>query len=107
MNPENGGPINGVDGVTEGLSIRDYFAIRAPVEALDPEQSIKEAAAELGIKAEEYKCLIHYPLLLAKRAYAYADAMLAARNGQGVGRPCASPDCKGNAEYCYSCYRET
>lgn len=65
-----------------GLTMRDYFAAHVPMSALGGEEgrSCKEGASLLGIKLEDYVADVHFPMLLAKAAYRYADAMLAARN---------------------------
>ena len=63
-----------------GMTLRDYFAAHCPVSILDDGQgTIAEAAKELGIPVNEYDGKKHFPILQARRAYAWADAMLEAR----------------------------
>lgn len=67
-----------------GASLRDYFAAHAPMALLDNVDQTRESAAkEIGIPTQQYIPAIHYPLLLAKRAMVYADAMLIARGDAG------------------------
>lgn len=66
---------------SEGMTLRDYFAAKALDWAHDCETggTIGDAEKELGLKPGEYRFNLHYPILLARRAYSLADAMLKAR----------------------------
>lgn len=57
------------------LNIRDYFAVRVP-KTLFISMSAAQAAKLLGIKEKEYNIIKHYPIIVAKQSYDYADAML-------------------------------
>ena len=66
---------------TEGLTIRDYFAGQVIAsDDLDFNQTVAEAAKFIGVQASEYKYDKHYPMVRAKIAYLFADAMLAERS---------------------------
>lgn len=61
-------------------TLRDQFAMAAlAVAEADSVSSVAEGAAILGIDPKDYSPDIHYPKLVARRAYQYADAMLEAR----------------------------
>lgn len=63
---------------TSGITLRDYFAVRAPKYVYDLEGwSQAELAKEAGVK--EYRWREHYKQLVSKLQYEYADAMLAER----------------------------
>lgn len=64
-----------------GMTLRDYFAAKALSLANENNvnDSIVTASKRLGINSKDYDYSIHYPQLLAKDAYAIADAMLIAR----------------------------
>lgn len=67
-----------------GMSLRDYFAAKV-LQAVTIEaegETVATASSEIGIDATDYDYRKHWPMLIAKRAYAYADAMLAAREVQ-------------------------
>lgn len=60
-----------------GMSLRAYIATKAmPVADSLGDMTVEQAAKELGISTEEYRCATHYPKLLAKRAVAIADALI-------------------------------
>lgn len=66
----------------EGMTLRDYFAAKAINVADSIENNCgtrQEAESALGLKPGEYKVAVHFPILVARRAYAIADAMIAAR----------------------------
>jgi hypothetical protein len=64
-----------------GMTLRDYFAAAAlPVVAEDDGRPLADCCKELGIEVSEYKCHIHYPILMADAAYRIADAMLERRS---------------------------
>jgi hypothetical protein len=64
-----------------GMTLRDYFAARAmPLAQEDGGHgTAAEAEKEFGMKPGTYSARIHRPLLMAKAAYQYADAMIAER----------------------------
>lgn len=66
--------------VAVGMTLRDYFAAHAPdhVTNID-EWGVKDAAALIGVSVVDYSWQEHSALVIAARAYAYADAMLKAR----------------------------
>ena len=67
-----------------GMSLRDWFAGQAlSTAAQDTGGTVASAAKELGIPIGEYDGKKHWPKLVAKSAYAYADAMLAEREKGG------------------------
>ena len=73
----HGDPTNGGD---IGMTLRDYFAAKALPLVSDHENgTVGDAARELGISPDKYEWRIHWPMLCARRAYAWADAMLAER----------------------------
>ena len=84
MGKNNGGPAfpnsNRSRFDATGMTLRDYFAAKAlPMVSKECEQvTAAEAIKELGIEAP-YDYSVHWPALIAKRAYEMADAMLAAR----------------------------
>jgi len=61
--------------LVEGISLRDYIAIHAPLSTLDAAKMMEEVGKEKATYVEIYAWL-------AKMRYIYADAMLEARNGQ-------------------------
>lgn len=66
----------------DGMTLRDYFAAKAiPVflGGVWGDDTVGEAAKELGIHANEYNPKIHWPILCVRRAYAIADAMIQER----------------------------
>jgi hypothetical protein len=66
---------------TDGLTIRDYFAGQVIAsDDLDFNQTVEEAAKFIGVQTSEYKYYKHYPMVRAKIAYLFADAMLAERS---------------------------
>ena len=62
----------------DGMSLRDYFAA-AMLPTVEESGTVAAAAKELGIEVNDYDYKIHWPIIAAKRAYAYADAMIAER----------------------------
>lgn len=64
---------------TPGMSMRDYFAGKAPAEEIDGigGSTAAECAVYLGI--EKYEFSKHYLMIVAKARYQWADAMLAER----------------------------
>lgn len=66
---------------TAGMTLRDWFAGQALAGGMATEDggTVNSAAQELGIEPSTYDCNVHWPLLVAKRLYRYADAMLAER----------------------------
>lgn len=80
----NGGqafPRAGSGSHVEDMTLRDWFAGQALAGgmATDDGGTINSAARELEIEPSTYDCNVHRPLLVAKRLYRYADAMLAER----------------------------
>ena len=67
--------------LSDGVSVRDYFAVHAPASLVGIDGwSVHQAHAYLGLPADvAYDWRIHYPALVAKMSYEYADAMLRAR----------------------------
>ena len=68
-----------------GVTIRDYFAAKAMQATVANDSnnlSAASAAEMLGIETKDYDFRKHWPILVAQRAYSYADAMLAAREVQ-------------------------
>jgi hypothetical protein len=63
----------------QGLSLRDYLAAHAPLNEWNLPVKIDAAAEYLGIDPSKYKCEIHWPRVIAKASYEYADAMIAQR----------------------------
>lgn len=59
--------------VSEGLFLRDYFAIRAPITISDAERSLKDENAGFVSYGDIMK-------RLSQMQFAYADAMLKARS---------------------------
>jgi hypothetical protein len=67
----------------EGMTLRDWFAGQALKnnDLLDMGETVADAQKELGMKPEEqYDYKVHWPMIVAQRCYAYADAMLAERS---------------------------
>jgi hypothetical protein len=64
-----------------GMTLRDYFAAHAPTgdDGVTTPQTIKELEEFIGIPSGTYKWLVHWPIVVAKARYAYADAMLRER----------------------------
>jgi hypothetical protein len=64
-----------------GMTLRDYFAAKAPThEVVDLIGNTQAAAAKfIGIEAATYKPAEHYLPCITKARYMWADAMLAAR----------------------------
>ena len=66
-----------------GMTIRDHFAGLAMQIADERDTPVLVAKKELGLdRTVEYDAVIHWPKLIAKRAYIIADAMIAARKEQ-------------------------
>lgn len=65
-----------------GISLRDWFAGMALQATINTgvEGTVESAAKELGINPSDYKPSVHWPILVARDAYAFADAMIAERN---------------------------
>lgn len=74
-------PIRGLlnDADFNGMTLRDYFAAHA-IDWSCNDMTLGGVAEHLDIKTADYKWEIHWPMFVAKRAYAMADAMLAERN---------------------------
>ena len=70
-------------GSTDGsaLPLRDALAVSffAAINA-EGAGTIAQAAKELGIEVKEYDCDKYWPVLVARRCYAQADAFLAVRS---------------------------
>ena len=66
------------------LTVRDQIAIAIlPTIAADESGgTVKDAAKELGIPTEQYDCRKHWPVLMARHAYEFADLFLAERDRQ-------------------------
>ena len=63
-----------------GMSLRDYFAAHAPTgEEGIATPALSQMEEFLGIEKGTYNWLVHWPMVVAKARYVYADAMLAAR----------------------------
>ena len=72
------------------LTVRDQIAIAIlPTIAADESGgTVKDAAKELGIPTEQYDFRKHWPVLMARHAYEFADLFLAERDRQNAqGRP--------------------
>lgn len=67
------------------LTLRDWLAGQAmPVLITDEDtafMTIRDAATYIGVKEEDYNYRTHWPRIVAKLSYEYADAMIAARGG--------------------------
>lgn len=67
-----------------GMTLRDWFAGQVLGNQNlvgDEGGTIADAKKELSLTPNEsYDYRIHWPMIVAKRAYAYADAMLSERN---------------------------
>ena len=64
-----------------GASLRDWFAAEAKYEDLFIPVSIAECVAYIGLPSEEpYAPSRHWPRVVAKARYEFADAMLAERD---------------------------
>ena len=63
-----------------GMTLRDYFAAKAMDIAGSEMVELNVADAKQILGVDEYKAFDHYPALVAKYAYKYADAMIAERN---------------------------
>ena len=63
------------------LTLRDALAVSF-FAAINTEGAgtVAQAAKELGIEVKEYDCDKHWPVLVARRCYAQADAFLAVRS---------------------------
>ena len=76
---------NIVDGGYGGMTLRDWFAGQAlSTAAQDTGGTVASAAKELGIPIGEYDGKKHWPKLVAKSSYAFADAMLTEREKGGA-----------------------
>ncbi len=64
-----------------GMSLRDYFAAKAlgALVSTPGNPSIKICADYIGIETKDWDWSKHWCEYLAKKAYAYADAMLEER----------------------------
>ena len=64
-----------------GMLLRDYLAAAAMAAEIQVggEGSIAKAARLIGIEPEEYDAEKHWPQVVAKSCYVFADAMLAER----------------------------
>lgn len=64
-----------------GMALRDYFAANMPYDLANElvGDSVSSAAEFLGIDAKDYTPIKHWPLVVAKANYMYADAMMQAR----------------------------
>jgi hypothetical protein len=88
---DDGGPAFPIHSrwITQGLSLRDYFAARAPAVVFDGLQDnpgLELCRETLGLpKDTPWIPNIHWPRLVAKIAYRYADAMLEARKAPPAG----------------------
>lgn len=69
------------EGIGDGMTLRDYFAAKAMAlaQADGGQGTAADAEKELGMEPGTYSSKKHWPLLMAKYAYEYADAMLKAR----------------------------
>jgi len=76
----------------DGLTLRDYFAAIAPDRYLNNEhENVFDAARIIGIDARDYDYKKHYVRVVAAKAYAYADAMLAERASTQPSTPEVAP----------------
>lgn len=69
----------------QGLTLRAHFAglaMQGYINSYDGAETIKNAAAELGITEKEYDYKKHWPLIVAKRSVAFADALIDELNKQ-------------------------
>lgn len=91
MTKNNGGPAFPTDSAAqvgpqtwhfEGMTLRDYFAAKAMAVAAEAEadRTIGDTEKQLGLKRGAYDYDTHWPVLVARAAYRFADAMLEARN---------------------------
>lgn len=64
-----------------GPTLRDQIAIAAMATLIGFEDggTVEDVANELGIRWGAWDYQTHWPLLVAKRAYRFADAMMAER----------------------------
>lgn len=63
----------------EDVTLRDFFAATYPQDESTYPGTVRECAVLLGIDPKDYRADVHWLQVIAKRRYAYADAMLAAR----------------------------
>ena len=63
----------------EGMTLWEYYAGHAPPYPLEDE-SIGDAAKRIGVDVNDYKYEVHWPMLVARWNFQYADAMIAERN---------------------------
>ena len=77
--PQTQSSVGSTDG--SALPLRDALAVSF-FAAISTEGAgtVAQAAKELGIEVKEYDCDKHWPVLVARRCYAQADAFLAVRS---------------------------
>lgn len=79
VSEEDGGPVFSRSTGEEGMSLRDHIAITANRYDIGFPTDLARCAAFIGVAEKEYDYLVHWPQVLAKARYIYADAMLAER----------------------------
>lgn len=67
------------DGPWGGMTLRDYFAAKAMILQADEGISVEAISEVIGIDRSQHDWQTHWPMYVANRAYAIADAMLKAR----------------------------
>lgn len=80
--PDHGtSKLTGIHEVKGGMSLRDYYAgqIMSNPQIFDEAGGgTKESAATfIGIQTKDYVAAVHFPRVIAKSCYEYADAMIA------------------------------
>lgn len=81
----DGGPVfpcteeNGLNSGWSGMDLRDYFAAKAMAMEADEDISTSYVCKFIGIEKADYDSPKHWPMYVAKKAYAMADAMIKVR----------------------------
>lgn len=80
-----GGPAFPVTRLEAGMTLRDYFAANAPVTCIDANQSLLQRPEATRFADCDDDGALPLPLIikeLARLRWEYADAMMAARDGE-------------------------
>jgi hypothetical protein len=74
----------GVLSIHGGMTLRDYFAARAPAKEIADivPDKVGECAEFIGMNPSEYQGAVHYVQCLAKARYIWADAVMKAREAK-------------------------
>ncbi len=82
---ENTSPLGPFIAPVTSMSLRDYMATHAPASEIDGmmPKTIGDSAAALGLDSwKKYVTATHYPILVSRARYAWADAMMRVREEQ-------------------------